>query len=83
MSGERKPRTENGWVARSATGGHVAAHTCNSAQANALINALQRLAERLWGRCPVVAHKSLTPFSNENGVTLMAIAYREYQVAPD
>jgi len=24
-------------------------------------------------RCPGVAHRSLTPFSNENGVTLMAI----------
>jgi hypothetical protein len=27
--------------------------------------------------------QSLTPFSNENGVTLMAIGYREYQVGPD
>jgi hypothetical protein len=38
---------------------------------------------RLEIRCSAVAHKSLTPFSNENGVTLMAIGYREYQVRPD
>jgi hypothetical protein len=41
------------------------------------ISASQTIAlesvERLEIRCSAVAHKSLTPFSNENGVTLMAI----------
>jgi len=49
------------------------AHPRRLAEAGTQTIARAKSAERLEGRCPVVAHNSLTPFSNENGVTLMAI----------
>jgi len=49
------------------------AHPCRLAESGAQTIARAGSAEWREGRCPVVAHKSLTPFSNENGVTLMAI----------
>jgi len=73
MSGERKPRMANGWISRTTANGRTATCPGRSAKANSLTIARAGSAERLQVRCPVVAHKSLTPFSNENGVTLMAI----------